>query len=120
MCRTALQIIQYRDFDSRNDGQIRDAIKRSNLVINLIGIDKETMNWSFEETHIDVAQRIAKAASENDMLERYWHVSCLGATEDATSRRLRTKVATGAAHGSSWSIWQPRASLACQRLLLQA
>ena len=94
-----LQIIQYRDFDSRSDDQIRDAIKRSNLVINLIGIDKETMNWSFEETHIDVAQRIAKAASENDMLERYWHVSCLGAKEDATSRRLRTKVGT---RGSTW------------------
>ena len=76
------------------------------------------MNWSFEETHIDVAQRIAKAASENDMLERYWHVSCLGAKEDATSRRLRTKVVTGGAHGSSWSVWRPGASLACRSFVM--
>lgn len=86
------QINKVKDFNARDDASIRHLIHRSNLVINLIGIQKETMNWSFEETHIDTAARIAEAVKDNDMVERFWHVSCLGASENSESRRLRSKV----------------------------
>lgn len=86
------QINKVKDFNARDDASIRHLIHRSNLVINLIGIQKETMNWSFEETHIDTAARIAEAVKDNDMVERFWHVSCLGASEQSESRRLRSKV----------------------------
>ena len=87
-----LQMVQYKDFNSRNDEQIRNAIRRSNIVINCIGLDKETWNFSFEDVHIDIAKRIAQAAADNPITERLVHFSCLGATEDAPSRRLRSKV----------------------------
>lgn len=87
-----VQINKVKDFNARDDASIRHLIHRSNLVINLIGIQKETMNWSFDETHIDVAARIAEAVRDNDMVERFWHVSCLGASENSESKRLRSKV----------------------------
>ena len=85
-------MVQVKSFDARDDDNIRHLIHRSNLVINLIGIQKETMNWSFQETHVDIAARIAQACKENEMVERFWHVSCLGANEHSTSRRLQSKV----------------------------
>jgi NADH dehydrogenase (ubiquinone) 1 alpha subcomplex subunit 9 len=85
-------MVQFKDFNVRDDAQIRHVIHRSNVVINLIGSDVETMNYSFEEVHVDIARRIAKAAKENPLTERFLHVSCLGASESATSRRLKTKV----------------------------
>ena len=50
------------------------------------------MNWSFQETHVDIAAKIAQACKENEMVERFWHVGCLGANENSTSRRLQSKV----------------------------
>ncbi len=75
----------------RNDDHIRDAIKRSNVVINLIAKDKETWNFGFEEVNVDIPRRIAKIAAENPLTERFLHFSCLGASKDSPSRRLRTK-----------------------------
>lgn len=41
---------------------------------------------------MDIAQRIAQAAADSGVCERFIHVSCLGASSDAPSRRLQTKV----------------------------
>lgn len=90
--RHAMQMIQVKSFNARDPDSIRHLIHRSNLVVNLIGIQKETMNWSFQETHVDVAARIAEAVKENELVERFWHVGCLGANENSTSRRLQSKV----------------------------
>lgn len=76
----------------RNDDHIRDALKRSNVVINLIAKDKETWNFDFEEVNVDIPRRIAKIAAESPLLERFMHFSCIGASKDSASRRLRTKV----------------------------
>ena len=85
-------MVQVKSFNARDDEGIRHLIHRSNLVVNLIGIQKETMNWSFQETHVDVAARIAQACKESELVERFWHVGCLGADENSTSRRLQSKV----------------------------
>ena len=87
-----LQIVQLKNFDMRSDEAVRQAISRSNVVVNCLGADKETMNFSYEEVHVEFAERIARACAESDVLERLLHVSCLAASPDAPSRRLTTKV----------------------------
>ena len=87
-----LQMVKVKNFNARDDESIRHLIHRSNLVVNCIGIQKETMNWSFQETHVDIAAKIAEACKENEMVERFWHVGGLGANENSTSRRLQSKV----------------------------
>ncbi|BDA40605.1 NADH dehydrogenase [ubiquinone] 1 alpha subcomplex subunit [Coccomyxa sp. Obi] len=91
------QVYVWKGFNIRDDSHIRDAIKRSNVVINLTGLDKETWNYSFEDVHIDAATRIAQAAAGNPLTERFVQFSCIGASENAASRRLRTKAAGDAA-----------------------
>lgn len=107
----------WKNFDVRNDDHIRDAIKRSNVVINLIAKDKETWNFDFEEVNVDIPRRIAKLAAENPLTERFLHFSCIGATKDSASRRLRTKVRTQSlsARSASSSLTED----ASQRGLLQ-
>lgn len=92
LCHLLLQIYQWKNFNIRDDSHIRDAIKRSNVIINLCGLDKETWNFSFEDVHINAATRIAQAAADNPLTERFIQFSCIGASEIAASRRLRTKV----------------------------
>ena len=92
MQRPVQQVVPVRDFKVRDDEAIRRAVSRSNVVINLLGLDKETMNFSFEDVHIDAAARIARISAENGILERFLHVSHIGAAADHPSRRLRTKV----------------------------
>ena len=87
-----LQMVQLKDFDMRSDEAVREAISRSNVVVNCLGADKETMNFSYEEVHVEFAERIARACADSEVLERLLHVSCLAASPDAPSRRLTTKV----------------------------
>ena len=81
-----------KDFNVFDDKQVERAVARSNVVINLLGMDKETMNFNFQDVHIEAARKVATAASKSGVLERYLHVSCLAASPEHTSRRLRTKV----------------------------
>lgn len=85
------QVVFYPDFDIRNTDMVKHAISRSNVVINLIGATKETWNYDFQEVHVDIPRRIAEAVAENSGVERFMHMSCLAATADAPSKRLRTK-----------------------------
>ena len=84
-------MVALSDFDVRDEGLVRKAVSQSNVVINLIGAEYETPRFKFEDVHIAAARRIAEAAKACGA-ERLVHVSCLGAREDAPSRRLRTKV----------------------------
>lgn len=47
-------------FDLLSDEAIKYAISRSNVVVNLVGMRKESMNWSFEEVHVDFPARLAR------------------------------------------------------------
>lgn len=88
-------MVLQRGFDIRDEDQIKHLVSKSNVVINLLGIEKETWNYTFEDVHVDAAGAIARAAAANGILERFMHVSALGASDLAASRRLRTKVDTG-------------------------
>ena len=84
-------MVALADFDVRDDSLIAKAVSQSNVVINLIGAEFETPRFSFEDVHVTAARRIAEAAKAAGA-ERLVHISCLGASEDSPSRRLRTKV----------------------------
>lgn len=51
-------------FQLNDEESIRQAIRYSNVVVNLIGTRCETKNYSFEATHVEGAQRIARIAKE--------------------------------------------------------
>ena len=84
-------MVALKGFNVRDDEAVRYAIRRSNIVVNCIGAERETWNYDFEEVHVDIARRIAEACAANPIVERLMHVSCLSAAPDAPSKRLRTK-----------------------------
>lgn len=83
-------IVPLKDFDLRNEDHIKRAVEGSDVVINLIGADAETWNFSFEDVHVTATEILARAAKEMGA-QRFMHFSALGASKDAPSRRLRTK-----------------------------
>mmetsp|Transcript_24456 Transcript_24456/g.33717 ORF Transcript_24456/g.33717 Transcript_24456/m.33717 type:complete len:299 (+) Transcript_24456:1-897(+) len=84
--------INFMDFDVRTQSDLQKAVKGSNVVVNLIGREMETKNFTFEDVHVDAAKRIAEACAEAGV-SKFVHVSALGAHEDAPSKYFRTKAA---------------------------
>lgn len=91
------QIVLLKDWHLNNDEMTEYAIKRSNIVINLIGNALETRNFSFEDVHTAWPARLAQIAKESPLVERLIHFSDMGASPDHPSRRLRSKAAGDAA-----------------------
>ena len=55
------QVVLLPEFSIRDsDERIRHLISRSNLVINLVGMRMESMNFTYEEVHTDWPARLAK------------------------------------------------------------
>ncbi len=86
------QVVLYPDFNLRDDEMLDHAISKSNVVVNLVGAWRETWNYSFHDVHVDLTRRIAEAVKRAGHVERFLHVSCLAASPDSPSERLRTKV----------------------------
>lgn len=70
---------------------IRHAVKRSDLIINLIGNSHQTVNYSFHDTHVKCLHRIAKICKEAGTVKKFIHVSALKADLNSPSEFLRTK-----------------------------
>ena len=92
-------------FSARDDASIVESIKRSDVVINLIGKHYETkhivptrradgrlcrINYGFDEVHVDIARRIARLSKEAGV-KSLIHVSALSADLDSKSAWSRTK-----------------------------
>lgn len=92
-------------FHARDKDTIRESIKHSDVVVNLIGKSYETKhvvptrrsdgklsrtNFSFEETHVDVARNIAEVAKECGV-SKFIHVSATAANPNSSSRWSRSK-----------------------------
>jgi NADH dehydrogenase (ubiquinone) 1 alpha subcomplex subunit 9 len=69
---------------------VREAVAQSNLVINLIGKNYSTANFSCEQTNVVAAANIAKACAEVGV-QRLIHVSALGVSSDSQSDWARSK-----------------------------
>ncbi|KAJ4728344.1 NADH dehydrogenase [ubiquinone] 1 alpha subcomplex subunit 9, mitochondrial-like [Melia azedarach] len=80
-------------FNPRDDNTIKAVMAKANVVINLIGREYETRNYSFEEVNHLMAERIAVIAKEHGGIMRFIQVSCLGASPSSPSRLLSTKAA---------------------------
>ncbi|KAI9302231.1 hypothetical protein BJ944DRAFT_242564 [Cunninghamella echinulata] len=78
------------EFDLRNKDQIRECVRHSDIVINLIGRDYETKNFTFDDVHVEGTRSIAEIAADSGVA-RFVQVSALNAAEDSTSRFLQTK-----------------------------
>ncbi|KAJ3027507.1 UNVERIFIED_CONTAM: hypothetical protein HDU68_003695 [Siphonaria sp. JEL0065] len=83
------QIVQLR-FDVRNDEQLVSCMKHSDTVVNLIGRNYPSINFTLQQTHVDVPRKLAKLATELGVA-KFVHVSALGADVDSPSEYLRTK-----------------------------
>jgi uncharacterized protein YbjT (DUF2867 family) len=74
----------------RDADRVRRLVASSDIVVNLIGRDYETRNFSFEAVHVDAAQTVARACREAGVT-RLVHVSAAGAATDSPSRYLKSK-----------------------------
>ncbi|KAJ1847642.1 Protein-lysine N-methyltransferase efm5 [Coemansia sp. RSA 2708] len=78
------------EFDLRNPKQIEECVRYSDVVINLIGRNYETKNFSLDKVHIEGAQRIADISREAGV-SRFIHMSSINARTNAHSKALVTK-----------------------------
>ncbi|KAJ1726496.1 Protein-lysine N-methyltransferase efm5, partial [Coemansia biformis] len=85
-----LGMIVPMEFDLRNPKQIEECVRHSDVVINLIGRNYETKNFSLEQVHIEGARLIAEIARESGV-SRLIHMSNISAKTNSPSQVLVTK-----------------------------
>ncbi|KAG5567360.1 hypothetical protein RHGRI_002797 [Rhododendron griersonianum] len=80
-------------YNPRDENSIKAVMAKANVVINLIGREYETRNYSFEEVNHFMAEKLAVIAKEHGGIMRFVQVSCLGASPSSPSRMLKAKAA---------------------------
>ena len=66
--------IELIEWNPNNFSELKEAIKNSDIVINLVGILYETRKQKFYNIHSDIPETIAKICSESDV-KKFIHVS---------------------------------------------
>jgi len=82
--------IELIDWKSNNFSELKEAIKNSDIVINLIGILYETRKQKFYNIHSAIPEAVAKICSETDV-KKFIHVSAIGANEKSKSLYQKSK-----------------------------
>ena len=82
--------IELLDWTPNNFKDLKDAIKNSDVVINLIGILFETRKQKFFDIHSKIPEAIAKICSETDV-KKFIHVSAIGANDKSKSLYQKSK-----------------------------
>ena len=82
--------IEFIDFNFKDFSKIEEAIKNSDIVINLIGILFENNKQKFSNLHSDLPGLIAKYCSESEV-KKFIHVSAIGANPDSKSLYQQSK-----------------------------
>lgn len=82
--------IAFQPCDVFNEDDLRQAMKHSNVVINLIGRNFSTRNFHCDRPNFEAAAKISKVAAELGV-ERLIHVSLLGASKGSKSDFSRSK-----------------------------
>ena len=82
--------IELIDWNPNNFSALKEAIKNSDVVINLIGILYETRKQKFYNIHTNIPEAVAKICSESDV-KKFIHVSAIGANENSKSLYQKSK-----------------------------
>ena len=82
--------IEFIDFNLKDFSKIEEAIKNSDIVINLVGILFENRKQKFKNIHSDLPGLIAKHCSETEV-KKFIHVSAIGANENSKSLYQQSK-----------------------------
>lgn len=75
--------VLFQPYHLLDEASIFNAVKHSNVVINLVGRDWETKNFTFDRVHVEGARKLAKISKEAGV-EKFIHVSALNASEHPT------------------------------------
>ena len=76
--------------NSNNFSELKEAIKNSDIVINLIGILYETRKQKFYNIHSSIPEAVAKICNESEV-KKFVHVSAIGASENSKSLYQKSK-----------------------------
>ena len=82
--------IELLDWNTNNFSELKESIKNSDIVINLIGILYETRKQKFYNIHSSIPEAVAKICSEADV-KKFVHVSAIGANENSKSLYQKSK-----------------------------
>ena len=82
--------IELIDWNPNNFSELKEAIKNSDVVINLIGILYETRKQKFYNIHTSIPEAVAKICSESDV-KKFIHVSAIGSSENSKSLYQKSK-----------------------------
>ena len=77
--------IELIDWNLNNFDKLKEAIKNSDIVINLVGILYETRKQKFKDIHTGIPDAISKVCAESDV-KKFIHVSAIGASENSKSK----------------------------------
>merc|ERR1712159_983335 len=79
-------------FHLKDAESLAHVVQHGNVVINVVGQQSPSWNFTLEEANVDGPRAIAKAAKEAG-IDRFIHVSALGASSDASSAWAKRKAA---------------------------
>ena len=82
--------IELINWNSNNLDELKESIKNSDVVINLIGILYETRKQKFMKIHSDIPEAVAKICANSDV-KKFINVSAIGANENSKSLYQRSK-----------------------------
>ncbi len=82
--------IELLDWDPNNFSNLKEAIKNSDVVVNLIGILFENKKQKFYNIHSKIPEAVAKICSESDV-KKFIHVSAIGANDKSKSLYQKSK-----------------------------
>ncbi len=82
--------IELLDWNPNNFSDLKEAIKNSDVVVNLIGILFENRKQKFYNIHSKIPETIAKICSDTDV-KKFIHVSAIGANDKSKSLYQKSK-----------------------------
>ena len=82
--------IELINWNQNNFSELKEAIKNSDIVINLIGILYETRKQKFYNIHSSIPEVVAKICSDTGV-KKFIHISAIGAREKSNSLYQKSK-----------------------------
>ncbi len=82
--------IELTEWDPNNFEKIKESIKNSDIVINLVGILNQNRKQKFINIHSNIPDTISKICADSDV-KKFIHVSAIGADENSKSLYQKSK-----------------------------